>query len=277
MLAYLGPEGTFSHQAALEHSKGKEELVPFVTITELIKAVSDGAVEKGIVPIENSIDGGINATLDTLAFDAKVHITGEYILHIGQNLLVKHGAKKEDIKVISSISPAIGQCCRILNSDFKDVEISYTNATAASAKLAANSDGSVACIASAAAAEIYGLDILVPNCNDEKNNSTRFIIIEKEKSRAVTEHDKTSFAFTLKNEPGSLYDALKLLADSKINMTKIESRPIKTQLGTYVFFIDIDGNIDNATIYFALDKLRRSTDFFKFLGSYPAAEAEENK
>lgn len=275
MLAYLGPEGTFSHQAALDYSKGTEELVPFVNITELIKAVSDECVETGIVPIENSIDGGINATLDTLAFDADVYITGEYVLHIGQNLLVKRGAKKEDIKVISSISPAIGQCCRILNSDFKNTEISYTNATAAAAKLTADSDGSVACIASAAAAKIYNLDILIPDCNDEKNNSTRFIIIEKNKSRTVTEHDKTSFAFTLKNEPGSLYEALKLFADSKINMTKIESRPIKTQLGTYVFFIDIDGNIDNATIYFALDKLKRNTGFFKFLGSYPAAETEE--
>lgn len=269
MLAYLGPEGTFSHQAAMEWSKGNDELIPFVTISDLIMAVSDGRADRGIVPIENSIDGGINATLDTLAFDADVYITGEYVLHIGQNLLVRHGAKKEDIKVISSISPAIGQCRKIINSDFCGVEINYTNSSAASAKLAEQSDGSVACIGSAAAAKIYGLDILIPDCGDEKNNFTRFIIIEKNKLRTVTDCDKTSFAFALKNEPGSLYEALRLLAEHKINMTKIESRPIKTQLGTYVFFIDIDGNIDNATIYFALDKLRRSTDFFKFLGSYP--------
>ncbi len=269
MLAYLGPEGTFSHQAAMEWSKGNDELIPFVTISDLIMAVSNGRADRGIVPIENSIDGGINATLDTLAFDADVYITGEYVLHVGQNLLVKHGAKKEDIKVISSISPAIGQCRKIINSDFCGIEINYTNSSAASAKLAEQSDGSVACIGSAAAAEIYGLDILIPDCGDEKNNFTRFIIIEKNKLRTVTDCDKTSFAFALKNEPGSLYEALRLLAEHKINMTKIESRPIKTQLGTYVFFIDIDGNIDNATIYFALDKLRRSTDFFKFLGSYP--------
>lgn len=269
MLAYLGPEGTFSHQAAMEWSKGNDELIPFVTISDLIIAVSDGRADRGIVPIENSIDGGINATLDTLAFDADVYITGEYVLHIGQNLLVKHGAKKEDIKVISSISPAIGQCRKIINSDFGGIEINYTNSSAASAKLAEQSDGSIACIGSAAAAKIYGLDILIPDCGDEKNNFTRFIIIEKNKLRTVTDCDKTSFAFALKNEPGSLYEALRLLAEHKINMTKIESRPIKTQLGTYVFFIDIDGNIDNATIYFALDKLRRSTDFFKFLGSYP--------
>lgn len=269
MLAYLGPEGTFSHQAAMEWSKGNDELIPFVTISDLIIAVSDGRADRGIVPIENSIDGGINATLDTLAFDADVYITGEYVLHIGQNLLVKHGAKKEDIKVISSISPAIGQCRKIINSDFCGIEINYTNSSAASAKLAEQSDGSIACIGSAAAAKIYGLDILIPDCGDEKNNFTRFIIIEKNKLRTVTDCDKTSFAFALKNEPGSLYEALRLLAEHKINMTKIESRPIKTQLGTYVFFIDIDGNIDNATIYFALDKLRRSTDFFKFLGSYP--------
>ena len=269
MLAYLGPEGTFSHQAAMEWSKGNDELIPFVTISDLIMAVSDGRADRGIVPIENSIDGGINATLDTLAFDADVYITGEYVQHIGQNLLVRHGAKKEDIKVISSISPAIGQCRKIINSDFGGIEINYTNSSAASAKLAEQSDGSIACIGSAAAAKIYGLDILIPDCGDEKNNFTRFIIIEKNKLRTVTDCDKTSFAFALKNEPGSLYEALRLLAEHKINMTKIESRPIKTQLGTYVFFIDIDGNIDNATIYFALDKLRRSTDFFKFLGSYP--------
>lgn len=269
MLAYLGPEGTFSHQAAMEWSRGNDELIPFVTISDLIMAVSDGRADRGIVPIENSIDGGINATLDTLAFDADVYITGEYVLHIGQNLLVRHGAKKEDIKVISSISPAIGQCRKIINSDFCGIEINYTNSSAASAKLAEQSDGSIACIGSAAAAKIYGLDILIPDCGDEKNNFTRFIIIEKNKLRTVTDCDKTSFAFALKNEPGSLYEALRLLAEHKINMTKIESRPIKTQLGTYVFFIDIDGNIDNATIYFALDKLRRSTDFFKFLGSYP--------
>lgn len=268
MLGYLGPEGTFSHQAAVEWSMGSKKLVQFKTIAALIKAVDMGEIQSGIVPIENSIDGGINITLDTLAFDADVHITGEYVLSVSQNLVVKKGAKKEDIKTIASISPAIGQCQTMLNSEFCGVNIHYTDSTAAAALLVAESDGSVACIASPVSASIYDLDVLIPDCGDEHNNSTRFIIIEKEPSRVVTEHDKTSIAFTLENKPGSLYSALQLFCEAKINMTKIESRPIKTQLGTYVFFIDIDGNIDNPTIYFALDKLRRSTQFYKFLGSY---------
>ncbi len=267
MLGYLGPEGTFSHQAATECSNGKG-LKQFKTIPSLIYAVNNGEISSGIVPIENSIDGGINITLDTLAFDADVYITGEYVLHVKQNLLVKKGVKKEDIKTIASISPAIGQCQTILNTEFEDVHIEYTDSTAAAAKLAADSDGSVACIASPVSAEIYDLDILAADCGDKHNNSTRFIIIEKEPSRIVTEHDKTSIAFTLENKPGSLYSALALFSEAKLNMTKIESRPIKTHFGRYVFFIDIDGNIDNPTIYFALDKLRRSTDFYKFLGSY---------
>lgn len=268
MLGYLGPEGTFSHQAAVEWSDGRKKLVQFKTIASLIKAVDGGKIQSGIVPIENSIDGCINLTLDTLAFGADVYITGEYVLHISQNLLAKKGTKKEDIKTIVSIAPAIGQCQTLLNSEFEGVNIQYADSTAAAALLTFQSDGSVACIASPVSASIYDLDIIIPDCGDEHNNSTRFIIIEKEPSRVVTERDKTSIAFTLENKPGSLYSALELLSDAKINMTKIESRPIKTQLGTYVFFIDIDGNIDNATIYFALDKLKQSTQFYKFLGSY---------
>lgn len=268
MLGYLGPSGTFSHQAAKEWSQGKEELKQFPTIYGLIQAVNNGEAEKGIVPIENSIDGSINATLDTLAFETDVYITGEYVLRIGQNLLVKRDTKAGDIKTIASISPAIGQCSRLLSHEFKDVRIEYTNSTAAAAQMTADGDGSVACIASRAAAQMYGLEILRADCGDEQNNSTRFVVIEKKQTMKVTDHDKTSIAFTLTNEPGSLYRALEMFKSANINMIKIESRPVKKELGAYVFFIDIDGNIDDATIYFALDKIKQSTSFFKFLGSY---------
>lgn len=268
MLGYLGPSGTFSHQAALEWSQGKEEIKEFSTIYSVILAVAEGKIDRAIVPIENSIDGSINTTLDTLAFDVDLFITGEYILHISENLMVKKGTKKEDIKIITSHPQPIGQCSRLLTHEFADTEIQFTDSTAAAAKRVCESDGSVACIGSPNSAKLYDLEILRADCGDDINNSTRFVIIEKNPSTAVTDHDKSSIVFALDNKSGSLYKALELLAKEKINMTKIESRPMKDKLGKYVFFIDIDGNIDDADIYFALDKVRQNTYFYKFLGSY---------
>ena len=269
MLGYLGPAGTFSHSAATEWAKGKNyTLVPFKTIQSLIKAVDGGKINAGIVPIENSIDGGINVTLDTLAFGAEIYITGEYVLNISQNLMVKKGYNKENIRQIASISPAIGQCRTILSDEFENTPIKYTNSTAEAAEFAAASDGSIACIAAQKAAEIYGLDIICPDCGDEHNNSTRFIIIEKERSRAVTQHDKTSIAFTLENTPGSLYNALKTFADAKLNMTKIESRPIPEQPFEYRFFVDFEGNLADAAVENAILGIKEEAARLKILGNY---------
>lgn len=271
MLGYLGPSGTFSHQAALDWSDGREDTVEFKTINAAIRAVDEGEIDRAIVPIENSIEGAVNVTLDMLAFDVKLYITGEYVLKISQNLLAAPGTSADKIKTISSHPQAVGQCTRLLNSKYSHAEIEYADSTAAAAKKAA-ADSSFACIGSKALADIYGLKIIESDCGDDKSNSTRFVIIEKKPSVTVTDRDKSSIAFTLDNKPGSLYDALELFKDSGINMTKIESRPVKTHLGTYVFFIDIDGNIDDADIYFALDRVRRHTSFYKFLGSYGKAD-----
>lgn len=268
MLGYLGPDGTFSQQAAAEWSRGKEEIKEYSTIYSAILAVERGEIDRAIVPIENSIDGSINTTLDALAFDCDLYITGEYILHISENLMVKKGARREDIRVITSHPQPIGQCSRLLSHEFADVKVEFADSTAAAAKRVSEGDGSVACIGSPSSAEVYGLDILCPDCGDDANNSTRFVIVEKNPATAVSGHDKTSVVFAVDNKSGSLYRAIALLAKSKINMTKIESRPMKDELGKYVFFIDIDGNIDDASIYFALDELRRNTYFYKFLGSY---------
>ncbi len=268
MLGYLGPSGTFSHQAAMEWSQGKEDIKEFSTIYSVILAVSEGKIDRAIVPIENSIDGSINTTLDTLAFDVNLFITGEYILHISENLMVKKGTKKEDIKIIASHPQPIGQCSRLLKDEFADTKIEFTNSTAAAAKMVCEGDGSIACIASPNSAQIYDLEILYSDCGDARNNSTRFVIIEKQPKKTVTDHDKTSIVFALENKSGSLYNALEMLAKKNINMTKIESRPMKDKLGQYIFFIDIDGNIDDADIYFALDNVRQNTLYYKFLGSY---------
>lgn len=271
MIGYLGPSGTFSHMAAQNYTGGKEELKEFATIYALILGVAQGQVDCAIVPIENSIEGSVNVTLDTLAFDVDLFITGEYILKITENLIVKPGTQRSDIKKIISHPQPIGQCSKMLNRDFPDIQIGFTDSTAKAAELVAQGDGSIAMIGPESCAPLYGLSVLVADCGDEQTNSTRFVIVEKKPNLNVTGTDKTSIAFVLDNTPGSLYRALELFSTYRINMIKIESRPVKTKLGTYIFFIDIDGNIDDATIYFALDKLRQNTSAYKFLGSYPKA------
>lgn len=268
MLGYLGPFGTFSQQAASEWTQGKEEIREFPTISSAIRAVDRGEIEHCIVPIENSLNGSVTATLDTLAFDSDVYITGEHIIRVIQNFVVKPGIKKSDIKMILSHPQALGQCSKLLEKEFCGVEIKAVSSTAAAAKTVAESDGTVAAITPNAAAELYNLEVMFADCTDDMNNFTRFVIIEKEPSLKVTDRDKTSIVFSVDHKPGSLYQAIGLLSDEKINMLKIESRPMKKELGKYIFFIDVEGNADNAKIYFVLDKIRRNSLFYKFLGSY---------
>ena len=268
MLGYMGPEGTFSHQAALNVKAKGEKLSIFSNLYDVIHAVDKGKIKRGIVPIENSIEGSVNATMDSLALYADVYITGEYVLKISENIMVKKCTKKEDIKKIASHPQPIGQCSQILNKEFGSAEKIFTSSTAQAADMVSNGDGSVACVGPASLAEIYDLDILYPDCADVKSNSTRFVIIEKNPSSVVSENDKTSIAFSLDNRPGALYECIGLLAKDNINMLRIESRPYKDVLGKYIFLIDVEGNIDDAKIYFALDRIKNNTDFYKFLGSY---------
>lgn len=271
MIGYLGPQGTFSHLAALRYFSENTDLVPYPSIYSLIKAADSGEIESAIVPIENSIEGSVNATLDTLAFDAELFITGEFILKIDETLMARQGISKSDITHIISHPQPIAQCSRMIAKDFSNAVIEYADSTASAAKTAAVSDIKYGVIGPENLAGLYGLDILFCDCGDESNNSTRFVTIERTANKTVSNNDKTSIAFTLDNRPGSLYNALEMFASQKINMIKIESRPVKKELGKYVFFIDIDGNIDDAEIFFALEKIRASTQFFKFLGSYPKA------
>lgn len=268
MLGYMGPEGTFSHQAAIDWSKGGEVLVEFPTIASAIKAVDQGRTDRCIVPIENSLNGSVTMTLDALAFDAEVFITGEHILDITQNLAVKKGCTAADIKTITSHPQALGQCAKMLEEDFTGAELKAASSTVSAARAAAQSDGTVAALVPKAAAERYGLEIIRADCSDSGNNRTRFVIVEKQPNLTVTKRDKSSIVFSTTHEPGSLYRAIGILGDAKINMLKIESRPMKKELGSYVFFIDIEGNSDDARIYFALDKVKKTSAFYKFLGSY---------
>lgn len=271
MLGYLGPEGTFSHQAAKNWSKGMEELKEYSSMRLLIQAVDNEELDKAIVPIENSIEGSVNAAIDTIVHETDLYITGEYILRICENILVKKGTKKEDIKLITSHPQPIGQCSKILKDEFPEVKTEAAESTSSAAKRVSESDGSIACIGSKACADIYDLEILRENCADDKHNSTRFVVIEKQPNKTVTDNDKTSIAFATENKPGALYNVLKMFAESNINLLKIESRPAKDELGRYIFIVDTEGNIDDAKLYFCLDKIKNSTEKYKFLGSYAIA------
>ena len=272
VLGYLGPDGTFSQQAAVLCAKDGQVLKEYPTISSAVKAVDRGDIDVCIVPIENSLNGSVSETLDILAFDSNVYITGEYVLKITQNLVVRPGTKKEDIKVIMSHPQALGQSAKMLENEFCGVELKAVSSTAYAAKAVSEGDKTIAAIAPVSAAELYGLEVLYPSCNDGENNFTRFAVIEKERNMHVTDRDKSSIVFSTEHTPGSLYRAIGLLGAQNINLLKIESRPMKNELGKYVFFIDIEGNLDDAKIYFALDEIKSKSLFYKFLGSYACNE-----
>lgn len=268
MLGYLGPTGTFSYIAALEYEKDIKNIKEYKTIPAVLSAVRSGEVERAIVPIENSIEGSINTTLDILAFSDDLYIVAEHVLKIRQNLIAKPGVSESEITAIASHPQPIGQCSAMLNSDFANAEIIFTDSSAAAAELVNASDGHVAMLGTAEAADLNGLTVLRPDCGDEENNSTRFVIVSKTPSRTVTENDRTSIVFSVSHKPGGLFNALALFSVYDINMIKIESRPIKKQLGQYIFFVDIEGNAADEDIGHALKKLRTKAAMYRFLGSY---------
>lgn len=272
-IGFLGPEGTFSHEAALKFSAKTNDgiLMAYSSIPDLMAAVDGGKLEEAIFPIENSLEGGVIPTLDILMEANRVKITGELTHEIHENLLGKKGTKKEDIKLIISHSQPLGQCRRYLYENFNGVELESVNSTSAAAEAVRGSDGTVASIGSAAAAELYDLEILQPDIQDEDGNITRFIVVgsgdAENRGRC-----KTSIIFSVGHTPGSLYKVLGILNLWEINMTRIESRPAKGKLGEYVFYVDIDGHMVDPDIAEALQMIRRKTTFYKFLGSYSAAE-----
>lgn len=269
-IGFLGPEGTFSHETALEYSPNGSQLIAYPTIPDMVTAVERGELCEAILPIENSLEGGVIPTLDILMDADEVKITGELIHEIRENLLVKRGTKKEGIKLILSHMQPLGQCRRYLHNNFPGVELRSVNSTAAAAENVMKSNGTIASIGSAAAAELYGLEILQPDIQDEEGNVTRFIIVGSEYSEKKGKC-KTSVIFSVGHTPGSLYKVLGILDLWEINMTRIESRPAKGKLGTYVFYVDIEGHIDNPDVSEAIQMIKRKTTLFKFLGSYTAA------
>ena len=270
MTGYLGPKGTFSYAAVQKFTNEQtSQLREFTSIYQLIKAVDNNEIDSAIVPIENSLDGSVNTTLDTLAFNSELFICGEYTMKVTENLMALPDTKISDIKRIISHPQPIGQSAAMINQQFPNVQIEYTNSTAAAAKqICDTQDKSTATIGPAACAELYGLKILIPECNDEKNNATRFVELKKTQNTTISNNDKSSFIFTVDNKPGALYEIIEVLAQNGVNMLKIESRPEKKEFGRYIFFIDTDGNIKDEKLKNAWQKINSIAYGCKFLGSY---------
>lgn len=264
-VAFLGPVATFTHQACLEHFGSSAEFVPKKDISEVFDDVEKGRAEFGVVPIENSTEGVVSHTLDMFV-TSRLKICSEVMLGISLALLNRSG-NTADIKRVCSHPNPLAQCRRWLKSNLPGAEIKEVSSTARAAEMAAE-ESSTAAVASIAAAKIYDLCVLEKSIEDNADNFTRFLVIGKE-TGSRTGHDKTSIMFAIKDAPGALYTMLKPFAARGINLTKIESRPLKTRAWEYVFFVDLDGHMEDSEIRQAVKELEGYCSFLKVLGSYP--------
>ncbi|MGC9517869.1 MAG: prephenate dehydratase [Methanomicrobiales archaeon] len=262
-IGFLGPLGTFTEEAA---SKLNGKLIAYESILAVLDAVETEKIDWGVVPIENSIEGSVGVTLDLLAHDYNLKINKEIILPISHNLLVNKGTTLKDIDIVYSHVQALSQCRKFIEKN--GFKTHSTSSTAGAANLIVNNKNSAA-IGTTRAAEIYGLEVLKKDIQDYKSNVTRFIVLGAH-DHPKTGNDKTSIVFTLsEDKPGGLYEVLGVFASKNVNLTKIESRPSKEKLGSYIFFIDFEGHRKDKDIGNILNIIKSKTPYIKMLGSYP--------
>ena len=262
LISFLGPKGTFTHEAA---SMLGDDLVSYCTIPAVMESVANNETEYGIVPIENSIEGPVGITLDSLAHKFDLKIYGEIIIPINQNLIVNPGCSLEDIKDVYSHSQAISQCQEFITQN--RIQPHYAVSTANAAKSIIG-DRSKAAIGNRKAAELYGLEILKANIQDTDNNETRFVVVSNE-DHEPTGNDKTSIIFSIyEDRPGELYKILGIFQKHNINLTKIESRPIAGSRFEYLFYLDFTGNVHSEDAVGLICQLSDEMPGFSFLGNY---------
>ena len=266
-VAYLGPAGTFTQEAALKHFGHSVITTSLATIDQVFREVESGNCHYGVVPIENSIEGVINHTHDML-INSSLKIVGEVELRIRQNLMGR-AERLDDIHKIYSHQQSFGQCRVWLGNHLADVEWISVNSNAEAAKLASK-DRSAAAIASESAAGLYDLSILAANIEDDPNNTTRFLVIGGG-NVSRSGNDKTSLIFSTPNKPGALHKMLVCFSNHDVSMTRIESRPSRRDMWDYVFFVDIEGHVDDDKVAAAIKQLEGQAPMVKLLGSYPRA------
>jgi len=273
-VAYLGPPGTFTEQAALLHDP-QAQLMPFATVAAVASAVDSGMADEGVVAIENSLEGSVTDTLDILIHESNLAIRRELGLPIEHCLLAKPGTSAGQVETIYSHPQALGQCRRFLERCFPKARLEASLSTTAAVEQMMEHEKSAA-IATPRASELYGVAVLALGIQDNRNNETRFVVLGASDS-PPTGRDKTSLAFSVaQDRPGSLVDVLREFSQRQINLAKIESRPTKQELGKYVFLVDLEGHRGEPTVAEALVQVQAQAYFFKVFGSYPRFETAQS-
>ncbi len=266
-VAFLGPLATFTHAAAMQQFGFSAQLVPQKSISAVFEEVARGRAQYGVVPVENSNEGVVSHTLD-MFLDSDLQITAEVLLGISHDLLSRSG-KLEEVRKVVSHPQALGQCRRWLEENLPDVPLVDVASTALAAQMAAE-DETAAAIASEMAASLYDLRIVKEKIEDNPSNFTRFLVIGRQ-SPEPGGRDKTSVMFSVKDEPGILYRMLEPFSKRGINLSKIESRPLKKKAWEYIFFLDMEGHLRDEKVREAVEELQNHCQFLKVLGSYPRA------
>lgn len=267
-VAFLGPEGTFTQQAALKHFGHAVESLPLGAIDEVFREVESGAANYGVVPVENSTEGVVNHTLDTF-MTSSLKICGEVELRIHHHLLAGEHTRQDKVTRVYSHQQTLAQCRQWLDAHMPGVERIAVSSNAEAARRLKDEWNALA-IAGEMAEELYDLTAVQRNIEDRPDNTTRFIIIGRQDTPA-SGCDKTSLMISGKNRPGLLFEVLSPFRDQGINLTRLESRPSRTANWSYVFFVDCEGHKEDATLQTVLDKLEAAGNTIKLLGSYPKA------
>ena len=275
-VAYLGPAGTFTEDALRDAAAGADlEPMPAPSVYEAIVAVPGGRAERAFVPFENSIEGAVRSTLDTLAFDASgVAIVGEHDFPIRHCLIAREQIDLAEVEVVLSHPQASAQCARFIRERLPGAELRAAASTAEAVRSVSEHAEPWAALGAASAAALYGCAILTEGVEDEPDNVTRFVWVAPEGTRAAGDGPwRTTFVFAELGEdrPGALVDALAAFSDRGVNLTRIESRPRRRGLGTYMFFCDCEGDADAPDVAAAIDELRGKAESVRVLGSYPVA------
>ena len=267
-IAYLGPRATFTHMAGMQQFGLAAQYVPVESIKDVFSEVERGRADYGIVPVENSTEGVVNYTLD-MFIDSDLRISAEIMLEVSQNLMNRTG-RIEDIKKIYTHPQVPGQCRQWLEKKIPGVPVMDAPSTARAAEMAKD-DPEAGAIASEMAAVLYGLQVVAKKIEDNPNNFTRFLVISK-KSPGRTGRDKTSIMFSIKDKVGALHAMLTPFADAGINLNRLDARPSGRRVWDYVFFLDMEGHVEEEKVAKAIENLKKDCLFLKVLGSYPKSQ-----